>query len=100
MGDMLELGRVEGALHREAGKRAATAGVQVLFAIGPLSRGAAEAARRAGVAEVHQYTDSAEAAESIPEFLHAGDFVVVKGSRGMKLERVVQALSAGDQGVG
>jgi UDP-N-acetylmuramoyl-tripeptide--D-alanyl-D-alanine ligase len=100
MGDMLELGRVEGALHREAGKRAAAAGVQVLFAVGPLSRGAAEAARRAGVPEVHQYADSSEAAESIPEFLRPGDFVVVKGSRGMKLERVVQALAASGRGVG
>ena len=100
MGDMLELGKLEGALHREAGKRAAAAGVQVLFAIGPLSRGAAEAARRAGVAEVHQYADSSEAAESVPEFLRPGDFVVVKGSRGMTLERVVQALTAGHAGAG
>lgn len=93
MGDMLELGRVEGALHREAGKRAAAAGVQVLFAVGPLSRGAAEAARRGGVQEVHQYADSSEAAASIPEYLRPGDVVVVKGSRGMKLERVVRALT-------
>jgi UDP-N-acetylmuramoyl-tripeptide--D-alanyl-D-alanine ligase len=92
MGDMLELGRVEGALHREAGKRAAAAGVQVLFAVGPLSRGAAETARRAGVGEVHQYGDSAEAAASVAEFLRPGDVVVVKGSRGMKMERVVRAL--------
>ena len=94
MGDMLELGRMEGALHREAGKRAASAGVQLLFTVGPLSRGAAETARRAGVSEVHQYADSTRAAESIPEFLRAGDLIVVKGSRGMRLERVVQALLA------
>jgi UDP-N-acetylmuramoyl-tripeptide--D-alanyl-D-alanine ligase len=94
MGDMLELGRMEGALHREAGKRAASSGVQLLFTVGPLSRGAAETARRAGVSEVHQYADSTRAAESIPEFLHAGDLIVVKGSRGMRLERVVQALLA------
>ena len=94
MGDMLELGKLEVALHREAGKRAAAAGVQVLFVVGPLSRAAAEVARRAGVSEVHQYADSIEAAESVPEYLRDGDFVVVKGSRGMKLERVVQALAA------
>jgi len=100
MGDMLELGKVEGALHREAGKRAAAAGVQVLFAVGPLSRGAAEAARRAGVGEVHQYVDSAEAAASVPEFLRPGDLVVVKGSRGMKMERVVRALISQSEGPG
>jgi UDP-N-acetylmuramyl pentapeptide synthase len=43
---------------------------------------------------VQQYADSTRAAESIPEFLHAGDLIVVKGSRGMRLERVVQALLA------
>jgi UDP-N-acetylmuramoyl-tripeptide--D-alanyl-D-alanine ligase len=94
MGDMLELGRMEGALHREAGKRAAAAGVELLFAVGPLSRGAGETARRAGVAEVHHHADSAHAAESIVEFLRDGDLIVVKGSRGMRMERIVQALIA------
>ena len=94
MGDMLELGRMEGALHREAGKRAASAGVQLLFSVGTLSRAAAETARRAGVSEVHHHADSAKAAESIAEFLKEGDLIVVKGSRGMRMERVVQALIA------
>ena len=94
MGDMLELGRMEGALHREAGKRAAAAGVQLLFAVGPLARAAAETARRAGVAEVHHHADSARAAEAVAEFLRDGDLIVVKGSRGMRMERVVQALIA------
>jgi UDP-N-acetylmuramoyl-tripeptide--D-alanyl-D-alanine ligase len=94
MGDMLELGRMEGALHREAGKRAASAGVKLLFAVGALSRAAAESARRAGVPEVHHHADSAKAAESVAEYLEDGDLIVVKGSRGMTMERVVQALLA------
>jgi len=92
MGDMLELGRFEGALHREAGKRAAAAGVQLLVAVGPLSRSAVETARRAGVAEVYHHPDSERAAEAIAEFVRDGDLVVVKGSRAMRMERVVQAL--------
>jgi UDP-N-acetylmuramoyl-tripeptide--D-alanyl-D-alanine ligase len=94
MGDMLELGRIESALHREAGKRAAAAGVQLLVAVGPLSRVTAETARRAGVPEVHHHSDSVKASESIAEFLKDGDLIVVKGSRGMHMERVVQALTA------
>jgi UDP-N-acetylmuramoyl-tripeptide--D-alanyl-D-alanine ligase len=94
MGDMLELGRVEGALHREAGKRAAAAGVELLVAVGPLSRSAVETARRAGVPEVHHHADSEKAAESLGEFLKDGDLIVVKGSRAMHLERVVGALTA------
>ncbi len=99
MGDMLELGRMEGALHREAGKRAAAAGVKLLFAVGQLSRAAAETARRAGVPEVHHHADSKKAAESIAEFLKEGDLIVVKGSRGMRMERVVHALTAGREDV-
>jgi len=92
MGDMLELGNVEGALHREAGKRAAGVGVQLLVTVGSLSRQAAETARRGGVPEVHHHADSARCAESLAEYLRDGDLVVVKGSRSMRMERVVQAL--------
>ena len=92
MGDMLELGDLEGALHREAGKRAGFAGIELFIAVGQLSRAAAEAARRAGVAEVYHHKDSNKAAESIGDFLRDGDLVVVKGSRGVRLGRVVRAL--------
>jgi UDP-N-acetylmuramoyl-tripeptide--D-alanyl-D-alanine ligase len=92
MGDMLELGRVEGALHREAGKRAAAAGVKLLVAVGPLSRSAVETARRAGVAEVYHHPDSQRAAEAIADFVRDGDLIVVKGSRAMRMERVVESL--------
>ena len=94
MGDMLELGRVEGALHREAGKRAAAAGVELLVAVGPLSRSTVETARRAGVPEVHHHADSQKAADSIAEFLKDGDLIVVKGSRAMRMERIVSALTS------
>jgi UDP-N-acetylmuramoyl-tripeptide--D-alanyl-D-alanine ligase len=94
MGDMLELGPLEAALHREAGKRAVAAGVGALFAIGPLSKNAADAARRGGLPIVQHWPDSARAAAEIGAALEPGDLVVVKGSRGMHLERVVQALTS------
>lgn len=97
MGDMLELGPLEGAMHREAGKRAAAAGVELLIAVGPQSRGAAESGRRAGVPEVHHHGDASRAAESVAEFLRPGDLVLVKGSRGMHMERIVAALLAGQE---
>jgi UDP-N-acetylmuramoyl-tripeptide--D-alanyl-D-alanine ligase len=68
--------------------------VQLLVAVGPLSRVTAETARRAGVPEVHHHADSVKAAQSITEFLKDGDLIVVKGSRGMRMERVVEALTA------
>ncbi len=92
MGDMLELGHLETALHREVGKRCGASGIGMLVTIGRLSRGTAEAARRAGVPEVHHHPDADTATESIIEFLSDGDLIVVKGSRSMHLERIVRRL--------
>lgn len=92
LGDMLELGSMEVAFHREAGRRAAAAKVDLLMAVGSLARETAESARRSGVGQVHHYDDAGACAESIGDFLRGGDVVVVKGSRGMKMERVVHAL--------
>jgi UDP-N-acetylmuramoyl-tripeptide--D-alanyl-D-alanine ligase len=94
MGDMLELGPMKAALHREAGRRAGAAGVQMLLAVGAQSKETAEAARRGGVGEVHHYGDSGACAESIADLLGDGDLIVVKGSRAMHMGRVVRALTA------
>jgi len=92
MGDMLELGRLEAALHREVGKRCGASGIGMLVTIGKSSRLTAEAARRAGVPEVHHHNDVNRAAESITEFLSDGDLIVIKGSRSMHLEVIVRRL--------
>ena len=92
MGDMLELGHLEVALHNEVGKLCGASNIGMLVTIGKLSRGTAEAARRAGVPEVHHHPDVDRATESIIEFLSDGDLIVVKGSRSMHLERIVRRL--------
>jgi len=92
MGDMLELGRDEAALHREVGRLAAGAGVRLMFAVGPLAQLAGEAARRAGVPEIHNHADAGGAAGELPSCLLPGDVVLVKGSRSLRLERVVEAV--------
>lgn len=97
MGDMLELGPQSASFHKKAGEIAVDAGVAVLVAVGPLSRHAADAAASGGV-EVHTYLDAATAAARVPGLVRAGDLVVVKGSRGMRLERVVEALLARGEG--
>jgi UDP-N-acetylmuramoyl-tripeptide--D-alanyl-D-alanine ligase len=94
-GDMLELGAMEDALHREAGRRTAAAGVQLLVTVGPLSKEMAEAARRDGVEQVRHHADSGECAAAIHDYLGHGDLIVVKGSRAMRMERVVEALKQG-----
>jgi UDP-N-acetylmuramoyl-tripeptide--D-alanyl-D-alanine ligase len=94
MGDMLELGEMKAALHREAGRRAGAAGIQLLIAVGPLAQETAEAARRAGVENVHYYADSTACAHSVGELVGDGDLIVVKGSRGVHMGRVVRALTS------
>jgi len=94
-GDMLELGAMDAALHREAGRRTAAAGVQLLVTVGPLSKEMAEAARRDGVEQVRHHSDSKGCAAAIREYVGPGDLIVVKGSRALRMERVVEALKSG-----
>jgi UDP-N-acetylmuramoyl-tripeptide--D-alanyl-D-alanine ligase len=91
LGDMLELGAEEAALHREVGADAARAGVDVLVAVGP--RAAAMLETFGG--EAHAVADAAAAAELADALVAPGDLVLVKGSRGVGLEVVAEALAAG-----
>jgi UDP-N-acetylmuramoyl-tripeptide--D-alanyl-D-alanine ligase len=87
LGDMLELGEIEEEAHRQVGRHAAGS-ADVLYAVGPRGRWIGDEARRAGLGEVHLADEAAGVAYQ-PE---AGDLVLVKASRGMALERVVQRL--------
>ena len=90
LGDMLELGEREAELHREAGAQAAHAGVEVLITVGPRARHMADGFR----GEVHAVADAQDAAAVLSSLKRAGDVVLVKGSRGVGLERVAESLAA------
>jgi UDP-N-acetylmuramoyl-tripeptide--D-alanyl-D-alanine ligase len=92
LGEMLELGRTSPALHREVG-REASAAADVVVAVG--GEGAAELARAANGVEVHHVATAPEALELLRELLRPGDVVLVKGSRGIGLDTVVDGLRAG-----
>ncbi len=92
MGDMLELGAASATWHRRIGQCAASAGVDVMIAAGRLARAAAEAAAAAGVAEIVVCDDACDAADLAAQRVGDGDVVLVKGSRAMGLEAVVQRL--------
>jgi UDP-N-acetylmuramoyl-tripeptide--D-alanyl-D-alanine ligase len=89
LGDMLELGPEERRLHREIGEHAHARGVELLVAVGLLTSEMGEGFK----GEVHRVPDAAAAAELLPGLLRTGDTVLVKGSRGVGLERVAQALA-------
>ncbi len=94
LGDMLELGEESERYHREAGARVATSAFDLAVFVGPESRVAfEESRRRTGDREfVVHVCDSDEAARVLRDWVRPGDAVLVKGSRGMAMERVVDAL--------
>jgi UDP-N-acetylmuramoyl-tripeptide--D-alanyl-D-alanine ligase len=90
LGDMLELGGGSAALHRRAGE-GLPGRADVVAAVGERGRDLLEGARSRGFAagRLHASADSAAAAA---ELVEPGDAVLVKGSRGMRMETVVEAL--------
>jgi len=91
---MLELGPEELALHRQVGAEAAAAGVHRLLCFGPRARELAAGAAAAGLPgdRLFHTEDVAALAARARAGLGAGDVLLVKGSRGMRLERLVEAL--------
>jgi UDP-N-acetylmuramoyl-tripeptide--D-alanyl-D-alanine ligase len=95
LGEMLELGAFSDALHAECGRAAAAQGLAALVTVGgaPAAR-MAEAARDAGLPAdtVHHVATSEEAADLVPSLLRPRDLVLVKGSRGIRTDLVVDRL--------
>jgi UDP-N-acetylmuramoyl-tripeptide--D-alanyl-D-alanine ligase len=97
IGEMLELGESSIELHERCGHAAAAAGLDSLVTVGgeparALGRGAV-AAGMAEVAVIHAAT-SAEAADLASRLVTRGDVVLVKGSRGIRTETVIERLVA------
>lgn len=97
LGDMLELGGLSEAAHREMGLAVAKAGIHRLITVGKLARemacgalsGGMEA-RRVICCELPE-----EAGKVLLEIARPGDYILVKGSRGMKMERLIESVKAG-----
>jgi UDP-N-acetylmuramoyl-tripeptide--D-alanyl-D-alanine ligase len=94
LGDMLELGADAVPMHEEVGEFVAQQGIDRLIACGVLGRSLAKGAERAGIdrARIVLAQDAAAATEAVKAVMKSGDVILVKASRGMKLEQVAQAL--------
>lgn len=94
LGDMAELGSLADLAHFRLGEEVAHAGVDVLVTVGPLARRIAEGARAEGMAAeaVRPCMTADEASEVLDDLLDAGDIVLVKASRSVGLERVVEGI--------
>lgn len=91
LGDMYELGCYEEESHREVGLAAAEQQVDYVIAVGQLGKLIGEAAQKAGCI-VDWAEDNIQAIEFLQQYVQSGDVVLVKGSRGMKMEQIVQKL--------
>ena len=95
LGDMLELGEQEEAAHRIVGKRAAEV-AGLLITIGQRAKIIADEAFLSGLSakRIVRLPDREAAQQYLQENLREGDIVLVKGSRGLRLDRMVSALEA------
>jgi len=96
LGDMLELGRYEHQGHMKVGIRAAEV-ADVLVTVGEraniIARAAAE--NRLKQERIHSFAESTDVIPFLKEFLQENDVVLVKGSRGMRMDKIVSALEVG-----
>lgn len=95
LGDMLELGAASEDEHARIGEICAESGIDIVFGFGPSSRATVVAAARAGVAVTRHFDggDIAIMVRTLAQTLAPGDIVLLKGSRGMALERVIDLLA-------
>lgn len=93
LGDMLELGQYEREGHEKVGFRAAQV-AQILITLGTRAHMIASAARLAGQAKqaIFEYEDSNDVVNWLKEHLDANDAVLIKGSHGLHMEKIVEAL--------
>jgi UDP-N-acetylmuramoyl-tripeptide--D-alanyl-D-alanine ligase len=97
LGDMLELGPASAALHRDVGRLAAELGIDALWVCGDHARDVADGARSTMPADAVHVADShAAIAAELAAAVRDGDWVLVKGSRGQRMEEVVRLLGVAD----
>lgn len=97
LGDMLELGKHTVEAHKNIGKIASenlTRKKDVLIVVGPRAKVIKEGAIEVGMhgENIFEFLDSVQTAEFVKTFIKKGDLILVKGSQGMRMERVVEAI--------
>jgi UDP-N-acetylmuramyl pentapeptide synthase len=94
LGDMLELGSISEPAHRDVGRKAAELGLAWLVTVGVRAQEIARGAREAGMSpeRVQECADNATATHRVREVMTPRDVILIKGSRAMQMEEIVQAL--------
>lgn len=92
LGDMFELGPYSPALHMEVGEYLGKRHIHCLVAVGDEARHIADGARKSGVEQVYYCRTKGEAEKVLPEIVRPDSTILVKASRGMKLEELTARL--------
>ena len=91
IGDMLELGEQELQFHRDSGKEIPRS-IDMVIGVGKRTNALLEGAREAGHTDVHHFDDALSAGEFLKNEIRENDLVLIKGSRGVGLDRIVTML--------
>ncbi|MDP3043442.1 MAG: UDP-N-acetylmuramoyl-tripeptide--D-alanyl-D-alanine ligase [bacterium] len=96
LGDMLELGGYSEQGHKEVGRQAVKDKIDKLIAVGERARDIARGAEKAGMLadNIFHFARAEEAGKFIQERVNEGDLILVKGSQGMRMEKVVKEIMA------
>ena len=96
LGEMKELGDFAPEGHRIVGRAAAKGAPDLLLLVGPVTSHIADGAREAGfpAERIQQFGSTEEAVAAVPDMVHAGDVILVKGSRSLAMEALTAALEA------
>ncbi|MFH1698960.1 MAG: UDP-N-acetylmuramoyl-tripeptide--D-alanyl-D-alanine ligase [Candidatus Zixiibacteriota bacterium] len=94
IGDMLELGENEIEFHKNIGAIAAKSGVAFLLCLGSLTENTVQEAICEGMTGKHaiHFRDHNELLDQLLKIIHRGDLILFKGSRGMRIEKIVSGL--------
>jgi len=92
VGDMLELGALTDQAHFDLGKQIAQNQFQLLITVGQNRQKVIEGAKSAGLNNCYDFDNSISASEKATELISENDVILIKGSQGSRMERVVKAL--------
>lgn len=90
LGDMLELGHIAVEAHQRIGRKLAERGIKIVVTVGELARNIAESAHEYGVAVAIACQTHSEAIKILQQYIKSGDTLLIKGSRGMKMEQILE----------
>jgi len=96
LGDMLELGRATEREHRTVGEAVARSGIDMLICVGERSQDIARGAKSAGMPKdfIFHFSEVSDAGKFVQKRMEKGDSVLVKGSQGMRMEKIVKEIMA------